>query len=150
MSLKAQIESDIKKAMFSKNKQELLALRAIKSAILIAETERGAVGSLSHEAEVKLLMKAAKQRKDSAEVYQAQSRQDLADKELVELEVINRYLPEQMSEDKLREELKLIIEKTGATSPADMGKVMGVATKQFAGKADGKTISILVRSLLSN
>ncbi len=150
MSLKAQIESDIKKAMLSKNKQELLALRAIKSAILIAETERGAVGSLSHEAEVKLLMKAAKQRKDSAEVYQAQSRQDLADKELVELEVINRYLPEQMSEDKLREELKLIIEKTGATSPADMGKVMGVATKQFAGKADGKTISILVRSLLSN
>ncbi|MCH7512473.1 MAG: GatB/YqeY domain-containing protein [Bacteroidetes bacterium] len=150
MSLKAQIESDIKKAMLSKNKQELLALRAIKSAILIAETEKGAGGSLSHEAEVMLLMKAVKQRKDSAEVYQAQSRQDLADKELAELEVINRYLPEQMSEDKLREELKLIIEKYGASSPADMGKVMGIATKQFAGKADGKTISILVRSLLSN
>lgn len=150
MSLKAQIESDIKKAMLSKNKQELLALRAIKSAILIAETEKGAGGSLSHEAEVMLLMKAVKQRKDSAEVYQAQSRQDLADKELAELEVINRYLPEQMSEDKLREELKLIIEKYGASSLADMGKVMGIATKQFAGKADGKTISILVRSLLSN
>ena len=150
MSLKAQIESDIKKAMLSKNKQELLALRAIKSAILIAETEKGAGGSLSHEAEVMLLMKAVKQRKDSAEVYQAQSRQDLADKELAELEVINRYLPEQMSEDKLREELKLIIEQYGASSPADMGKVMGIATKQFAGKADGKTISILAKSLLSN
>lgn len=150
MSLKAQIESDIKNAMLAKNKLELLALRAIKSAILIAETEKGAQGSISHESEVKLLMKATKQRKDSAEVYHTQNRQDLADKELAELDVINRYLPKQMSEDKLREELKLIIEKTGANSPADMGKVMGIATKQFAGKADGKTISILAKSLLSN
>lgn len=150
MSLKAQIESDIKNAMLAKNKLELLALRAIKSAILIAETEKGAHGSISHESEVKLLMKATKQRKDSAEVYHTQNRQDLADKELAELDVINRYLPKQMSEDKLREELKLIIEKTGANSPADMGKVMGIATKQFAGKADGKTISILAKSLLSN
>ncbi len=150
MSLKAQIESDIKNAMLAKNKLELLALRAIKSAILIAETEKGAQGSISHESEVKLLMKATKQRKDSAEVYHTQNRQDLADKELAELDVINRYLPKQMSEDKIREELKLIIEKTGANSPADMGKVMGIATKQFAGKADGKTISILAKSLLSN
>ena len=90
MSLKAQIESDIKNAMLAKNKLELLALRAIKSAILIAETEKGAQGSISHESEVKLLMKATKQRKDSAEVYHTQNRQDLADKELAELEVINR------------------------------------------------------------
>ena len=148
MSLKLQIENDIKNAMLSRNKEELLALRSIKSAILIAETEKGAEGSLSGEKEQKLLLKAAKQRKESAEIFQSQDRTDLAEKELGELKIIEKYLPEQMGEGELIELLKTIIQKTGASGPQDIGKVMGLATKELAGKADGKTISGHVKSLL--
>ncbi len=135
--------------MLTKNKGELDALRSIKSMILLAETEKGSTGELTAEAESKLLMKAAKQRKESAEIFQAQSRQDLADKELSQLGIINRYLPKPLSADELKEELKKIIAEVGASGPQDMGKVMGIATKKLAGKADGKQISALVKELLS-
>ena len=148
MSLKQQIEGDIKKAMLAKQKDELTALRGIKSLILLAETEKGAGHGLSQDQEMKLLMKAAKQRKDSAGLYQEKGRQELADKELLELEVINRYLPQQLSEDELKQELQTVIAESGATGPQDMGKVMGAATKKLAGRADGKTISTMVKALL--
>lgn len=149
MSLKQQIDQDIKQAMLAKNKEELEALRAIKSLILLAETEKGGSGEVATDVENKLLMKAAKQRKESAEIFQQQNRQDLADKELKQLEVINRYLPKQLNEEELTLELKKIMEAVGAKSAADMGKVMGTATKQLAGKADGKMISELVKKLLA-
>lgn len=149
MSLKQQIEGDIKKAMLARQKDELTALRGIKSLILLAETEKGAQHALSQDQEMKLLMKAAKQRKDSAELYREKGRDELADKELVELEVINRYLPKQLSEEELRETLKALIAELGAAGPQDMGKVMGAATKKLAGKADGKTISTLVKAMLT-
>lgn len=149
MSLKQQIDQDIKQAMLAKNKEELEALRAIKSLILLAETEKGGSGEVATDVENKLLMKAAKQRKESAEIFQQQQRQDLADKELKQLEVINRYLPKQLNEEELTAELKKIMETVGAKSAADMGKVMGTATKQLAGKADGKLISELVKKLLA-
>lgn len=148
MSLKQQIDQDIKQAMLAKNKEELEALRAIKSLILLAETEKGGSGEVATDVENKLLMKAAKQRKESADIFQQQNRADLADRELKQLEVINRYLPKQLNEAELTEELKKIMESVGAKSPADMGKVMGAATKQLAGKADGKMISELVKKLL--
>jgi uncharacterized protein len=149
MSLKAQIDQDIKKAMLAKNKEELDALRSIKSLILLAETEKGSAGEVAADVEIRLLTKAAKQRKESADIFTQQNRADLAEKELNQLEVINRYLPKQLSEAEVTEELKKIIEALGAKSPADMGKVMGTATKQLAGKADGKLISELVKKLLS-
>jgi uncharacterized protein len=149
MSLKQQIDGDIKKAMLSKNKEELEALRSIKSMILLAETEKGGSGEISTDVESKLLVKAAKQRKESADIFQQQNRADLAEKELFQLEVINRYLPKQLSEDELRSTLESIIRETGAKGPQDMGKVMGVATKQLAGKADGKVISDWVKKLLA-
>ncbi len=149
MSLKEQIDADIKKAMLEKNKDDLRALRAIKSMILLAETEKGAGGSLSPGTEMKILQKAAKQRMDSIALYREQKRDDLADAEQAELEVIKRYLPEQLSEEELEAMVKEIIEKTGAASMRDMGRVMGVATKELAGKADGKTISQVVKKLLS-
>ena len=150
MSLKTQIDSDIKKAMLAKNKEELDALRAIKSLILLAETEKGGSGDITTDVENKLLMKAAKQRNESAEIFSTQGRSDLAQKELAQLEVINRYLPKQLSEGELTLELKKIIEETGAKGPQDMGKVMGVSTKKLAGKAEGKTISELVKKLLAS
>ena len=149
MSLKLQIDQDIKKAMLAKNKEELEALRSIKSLILLAETEKGGSGEVAAEAEMKLLIKAAKQRKESADIFTQQNRPDLAEKELNQLDVINRYLPKQLSEEEITLELKKIIESVGAKSPAEMGKVMGIATKQLAGKADGKMISELVKKLLS-
>jgi uncharacterized protein YqeY len=149
MSLKQQIDGDIKKAMLSKNKEELEALRSIKSLILLAETEKGGSDDLSPEAEKKLLMKAAKQRKESAEIFEQQKRQDLADKELQQLEVINRYLPKQLSEEEIKTALRNVIEEVGAKGPQDMGKVMGAATKKLAGQADVKVISELVKKLLS-
>ncbi|MFO7257787.1 MAG: GatB/YqeY domain-containing protein [Bacteroidota bacterium] len=149
MSLKEQIDADIKKAMLAKNKEELEALRSIKSLILLAETEKGSTGELTADAEAKLLMKAAKQRRESADIFLAQSRKDLADRELFQLEIINRYLPQQLSEAELRKELERIIGEVGASGPKDMGKVMGVATKQLAGKAEGKMISAIVKELLS-
>jgi len=149
MSLKQRIDNDIKQAMLSKNKGELDALRSIKSMILLAETEKGSTGELTEEGESKLLMKAAKQRKESADIFQEQSRQDLADKELFQLDIINRYLPKPLSEDELRKELKMIIEQSGASGPQDMGKVMGIATKKLAGKSEGKAISAVVKELLA-
>ena len=149
MSLKEQIEKNIKEAMLSKKQAELLALRSIKSAILIAESEKGAGGQLNEDTELKLLAKAVKQRKDSAEVFEKQNRMDLAQKELLELEVISRYLPKQMSEDELKNEVSEIIDEMKASGPQDMGRVMGFASKKFAGKTDGKTLSTIVRTLLS-
>lgn len=150
MSLKQQIDNDIKSAMLAKNKEELTALRSVKSLILLAETEKGGSGDINLEVENKLLMKAAKQRKESAEIFQKEGREDLANKELFELEVISRYLPKQLSEDEIAVEIKKIIEQVGAKGPQDMGKVMGTATKQLAGKADGKMISEIVKKLLAS
>lgn len=150
MSLKQQIDSDIKKAMLAKQKEELEALRSIKSLILLAETEKGGSGEVSKDVENKLLMKAAKQRKESADIFLQQGRQDLADKELFQLDIISRYLPKQLSTDEVEAELKKIKEEVGASGPQDMGKVMGVATKKLAGQADGKVISELVKKLLNS
>ncbi|MBW3467878.1 GatB/YqeY domain-containing protein [Arthrospiribacter ruber] len=149
MSLKASVESEIKKAMLAKDKDRLRALRAIKSLILLEETKGGAAEQLSEEEELKLLTKAAKQRKDSADIYKQQNREDLYAVEMAELDIINEFLPKQLSEEELEAELKKIIAETGAEGPKDMGKVMGAATKALAGKADGKAISTKVKSLLS-
>jgi uncharacterized protein len=150
MSLKAQIDNDIKKAMLAKNKAELEALRGIKSLILLAETEKGVSGEVSADTENKLLMKAAKQRKESAEIFSQQGRNDLAQKELFQLDIISRYLPKQLSEEEVTEALKKIIDELGASGPQDMGKVMGTATKKLAGQADGKLISEIVKKLLAS
>lgn len=150
MSLKQQIDTDIKAAMLAKNKDELTALRAIKSMILLAETEKSGTGELNSDVESKLLMKAAKQRKESAEIFQKEGREDLAKTELLELEIISRYLPKQLSETEIMAEVKKIIEQVGAKGPQDMGKVMGVATKHLAGKADGRFISDVVKKLLAS
>lgn len=149
MSLKEQIEADIKKAMLAKNKEDLRALRAIKSMILLAQTEKGAVEELSTDSEMKILQKAAKQRTDSTAIYLQQQRNDLAEIEQAELEVIKRYLPEQMAEEEIEAKIAEIISTTGASSMKDMGKVMGISSKELAGKADGKTISQIVKKLLS-
>lgn len=149
MSLKQQIDSDIKQAMLAKNKDELKALRSIKSMILLAETDKGSVGELSSDAEMKLLAKAVKQRKDSAAIYQEQGREDLYNVEIEEAEIIERYLPKQLTEEELKAELEKIIAQVGASGPQDMGKVMGAATKALAGKADGKAISTMVKTLLT-
>jgi uncharacterized protein YqeY len=149
MSLKVQIDGDIKKAMLAKNKEELEALRSIKAMILLAETEKGGAGDISSDIESKLLMKAAKQRKESADIFQQQNRQDLAERELFQLEVISRYLPKQLNEEQIKTAVQAIIQEVGAKGPQDMGKVMGVATKKLAGQADGKVISDLVKKLLT-
>lgn len=149
MSLKKTIEADIKQAMLAKDKDTLTAVRSIKSLILLAETESGAAAELTPDQELKLLTKAAKQRRESAEVFKAQNRDDLAEKELLELAVIEKYLPKQLTEQEITEAIKAIIAEVGATSLADLGKVMGVATKSLAGKADGKVVSALVKALLS-
>lgn len=149
MSLKEKIDADIKKAMLAKNKDELTALRSIKSMIILAETEKGSGGTLNEQQEMAILSKAAKQRKESADLYKENGRKDLFKKEEEELEIITRYLPEQMSEDEIEKIIKDIITQTGAENMKDMGKVMGMATKQLAGKADGKAISLKVKSLLS-
>ena len=149
MNLKERIDGDIKKAMLAQNKEELEALRSIKSMILLAETDKSAAGEISTDAESKILMKAAKQRKESADIFQSQNRSDLADRELFQLEVISRYLPKQMSEDELRVAVQAIVQEVGAKGPQDMGKVMGVATKKLAGMADGKLISETVKKILS-
>ena len=150
MSLRATIDIDIKKAMLAKNKEELEALRSIKSMILLAETEKGGSGEISADAENKILMKAAKQRKESAEIFQKENRTDLAEREIFQLNIINRYLPEQLSPEEVKSAIQKIIDETGAKGPQDMGKVMGVATKALAGKADGKQISEIVKQLLNN
>ena len=149
MSLEQRIMTDLKAAMLAKDEAALRSLRAIKAAILLAKTAEGASGELKEEDEVKLLQKLVKSRKDSLEIYQQQNRPELAKKEEEEIAVIEKFLPRQLSADELKAELEKIIAATGASSPADMGKVMGVATKQLAGKADGKMISSLVKELLA-
>ena len=149
MSLKKTIEQGIKEAMLNKDKDRLRALRAIKSLILLAESEKGAQDELSEDAEMKLLTKAAKQRRDSIEIFEQQKRDDLAATEKAELEVIESFLPKQLSEEEIEVEVKKVIEKVGAAGAQDMGKVMGMATKELAGKADGKIISMLAKKLLS-
>ncbi|MCE2779457.1 MAG: GatB/YqeY domain-containing protein [Algoriphagus sp.] len=149
MALKQRIESEIKSAMIAKDKVRLTALRAIKSLILLEETKEGYSGSLSEEEELKLLTKAAKQRKDSAEIYEKQNRADLLEVELAELAVIQEFLPKALSEAELIQAIENIIDTCGASGPKDMGKVMGIASKELAGKADGKAIAEQVKALLS-
>ena len=149
MSLEQKIMTDLKAAMLSKNEVALRRLHAIKAAILLAKTSEGGSGDLKEEEEIKLLQKLVKSRKDSLEIYQQQNRPDLAKKEEEEIAIIEKFLPQQLSPEEIKTALAAIITETGASSPADMGKVMGVATKQLAGKADGKTISALVKELLS-
>ena len=149
MSLEEKVMAELKDAMRSKNDGALRALRAIKSAIINARTAEGFSGQITESDEVKMLQKLVKQRKDSLEIYEKQNREDLAVKEREEIQVIEKFLPEQMSAEKLREIIAQIITDTGATSAADMGKVMGAANKQLAGKADGKAIAAVVKSLLA-
>ena len=149
MSLQEQINNAIKVAMKEKDTVALQSLRAVKSAILLAQTETGAKADLTDEQELKLLQKLVKQRKDSAAIYMEQGRQDLASPEIAEAEVIEQFLPQQLSEEEIAKEVDAIIKKTGASSMKDMGQVMGMASKELAGKADGKTISTIVKSRLS-
>ncbi|BAV09878.1 hypothetical protein SAMN05421788_1011311 [Filimonas lacunae] len=149
MSLEQKIMADLKEAMKAKDEATLRGLRAIKAAIILAKTETGAGGEVNEEGEVKLLQKLVKQRRDSVDIFQQQNRTDLAEKELQEIAVIEKFLPAQLSEADLKAAIAAIIAETGASSPADMGKVMGVATKQLAGKTDGKAISAAVKELLS-
>jgi uncharacterized protein YqeY len=149
MGLEQKIMSELKAAMLAKDEAALRSLRAIKAAILLAKTSEGASGELKEEDETKLLQKLVKQRKDSLEIFQQQKRTDLAQKEQEEIAIIEKFLPAQLSAEEIRGEVQKIISATGASSPADMGKVMGAATKQLAGKADGKTISTIVKELLS-
>ena len=141
--------AELKTAMLAKDEKTTRSLRAIKAAIILAKTAEGAGGELKEEDEVKMLQKMVKQRKDSLEIYQQQNRTDLVQKEQEEIEVIEKFLPKQLSAEELKAEISKIMQQVGASSPADMGKVMGVATKQLAGKADGKTISSAVKELLN-
>jgi uncharacterized protein YqeY len=149
MSLTTQIDQDIKQAMLAKQADRLRGLRAIKSALLLARTEKGAAEEVTPEAETKVLQKLVKQRKESAEIYKTQNRDDLYQVEMEELEVIEAYLPKQMSHEEVEVYLKDLIARVGAASVKDMGKVMGAANKELAGKADGRTISEVVKQLLS-
>lgn len=148
MSLENTINTEIKQAMLSKNESRLTALRAIKSALLLANTEKGK-GEMNEQEEAKILQKLIKQRKDSATIYKEQNRNDLLEKEEAEIQVIEEFLPEQLSEEEVRAEITKVIEQTGASSMKDMGKVMGLANKNMAGKAEGKLISTIVREMLS-
>lgn len=150
MSLEIKIDQEIKQAMLAREKEKLEALRGIKSAILLAKTEKGGSEGISQETEIKLLQKLVKQRKDSAAIYQQQNRKDLADKELFEVSIIEKYLPEQMSDEELTKIVKAAIDQTGAKGMAEMGKVMGIVSKQLAGKAEGKAIADKVKSLLNS
>lgn len=149
MNLFDQVSNDIKSAMLAKDKVKLEALRGIKKEFLEAKTAKGADGELSDEVAMKILAKMVKQRKESAQIYTEQNRPDLAEPELAEAAVIETYLPKQMTEEELAEALKAIIAQVGATTPQEMGKVMGVATKQLAGRADGRAISAKVKELLA-
>jgi uncharacterized protein YqeY len=149
MSLINQIDQDIKQAMLAKQEARLRGLRAIKSALLLARTEKGASEDISSETEIKVLQKLIKQRKESAEIYKAQNREDLYKIEAEEMEVIEAYLPKQMSREEIETYIKDVISRVGATSIKDMGKVMGTTNKELAGKADGRTISDVVKELLN-
>lgn len=150
MSLFDQVNSDIKTAMLAKEKEKLEALRAIKAAFLVANTEKGASDELNDDAAIKIIQKLVKQRKDSAELYKTNNRPELYEKEMNEAKVIEQYLPAQLSEAEIEAAVKIVIAQVGATGPQDMGKVMGVASKQLAGKAEGKAISQKVKELLAN
>ncbi len=149
MSLTTKIDQDIKQAMLAKQEARLRGLRAIKSALLLARTEKGASEDISEETEIKVLQKLIKQRKESADIYKTQNREDLYKIEVEEMEVIEAFLPKQMERAEVEAYLKELITKVGATSVKDMGKVMGAANKELAGKADGKTISEVVKQLLA-
>lgn len=148
MNLFDTVSEDIKKAMLAQDKVRLEALRGIKKEFLESKTAKGAGGELSDDAAIKILVKMVKQRKESANIYSENNRQELADKELAEAAVIEEYLPKQLSVEELENEIKGIIAEVGAEGPKDMGKVMGVATKKLAGKAEGKAISAMVKQLL--
>ena len=149
MNLFDQVSNVIKSAMLAKDKVRLEALRGIKKEFLEAKTAKGADGELTDDMAMKILAKMVKQRKESAQIYTEQNRPDLAEPELAEAAVIETYLPKQMTEEELTEALKAIIAQVGATTPQEMGKVMGVATKQLAGRADGRAISAKVKELLA-
>lgn len=148
MALKQTIDTEIKTAMLAKDKDRLRALRSIKSLILLAESEKKGA-ELSEEKGVEILTKAAKQRRDSIEIYEQQGRKDLLETELAELKVIEEFLPKQLSEEEVKIELEKIISNIGATGPADLGKVMGASMGVLKGKADGKVISAVAKALLS-
>ncbi|PZX54679.1 hypothetical protein LV84_02832 [Algoriphagus ratkowskyi] len=150
MSLKQKIEGEIKSAMIARDKTRLGALRSIKSLILLEETKSGAKAEITEEDELKLLTKAAKQRKDSADIYEQQSRPDLYEVEMAELAVLQEFLPKALTDEEIAAAIQEIITRTGASSPKDMGKVMGVASKELAGKADGKVISEKVKAILNS
>lgn len=149
MSLQHKIMDAMKVAMKSKDTTSLEALRAVKSALLLAQTESGSAGNISEQDEIKLLQKLVKQRKDSAVLYKEQGRDDLADPEIAQAAVIEKFLPAQLSEEEVSEVVAQVIEETGASGMKDMGKVMGVVSKKLAGQADGKTISTIVKQKLS-
>ena len=149
MGLELKITNALKEAMKSKNQTALTALRAVKSAILLHKTQKSSDGDLSHEDEMKLLQKLVNQRKDSADIYKGLGRNDLADPELKEAELIQQFLPKALSEDEVKDVVKSVIEEIGADGMKDMGKVMGISTKKLMGKADGKMISTIVREFLS-
>ena len=148
MSLELKINEDIKQAMLARDKEKLEALRAIKSALLLAKSEKGGDGAVDEDAEIKILQRLVKQRRETAEIYSSKGRQELADVELFQADIIQHYLPEQMSDEELTSIIKGVIAETGATSVKDMGKVMGLAAKKLAGKADNKAISEKVKQLL--
>lgn len=147
MSLELTINEDIKKAMLAKDKKSLDALRAIKSAILLLKTDKGG-GDITPEVEMATLQKLVKQRKESAEMYQSQGRTDLYEEEISQLNIISKYLPAQLSEDEIKAKLQSLIAENGFAGMKDMGKLMGMATKAFAGQADNKTVSAIVKTLL--
>jgi uncharacterized protein YqeY len=149
MSLKQQIDADIKQAMLAKDQTKLRALRAVKSMILLEETKEGQSGELKTEDETRILTKAVKQRKDSADIYRQQNRPDLLEVEEAEIAVIEQFLPKQLSEDELKVKLQAIMTRIGASVPSDIGKLMGVATKELAGQTDGKAISAMAKQLLA-
>ena len=150
MSLEQTINADIKAAMLAKDATALTSLRAVKAAILLAKTAEGAKDELSSDEEIKIVQKLVKQRKDSLEIFVTQNRPDLADKERQEIAVIEKYLPAQLSSEEIKAAVQSIITELGASSPADMGKVMGTASKALAGKAEGKAISAIVKELLAS
>ncbi len=150
MSLEQKVMDDLKTAMLAKDEKSLRSLRAIKAALINLKTSEGYAGEIKEDDEIKLLQKLVKQRKESLEIYERQNRNDLAQKEKEEIEVIEKFLPKQMSKEELKEAIASIIQQAGATSQADMGKVMGAANKQLAGKADGKTIAAIVKEILAS
>ncbi len=149
MNLEEKVMADLKAAMLAKDEKSLRSLRAIKAAIINLKTSEGFSGEVKDDDEIKLLQKLVKQRKDSLEIYEKQNREDLAVKEREEIEVIEKFLPKQMNEEELKNIIEKIVQKSGASSPADMGKVMGTANKELAGKADGKTIASIVKDILT-